>query len=519
MDDTVTLLHLSDLQFGRNHRFGNLQFGDPNAKFDTLTTRVRDDLLILQGEGVRPDLLIVSGDLAETGATKEFDDAEKFLCDLIDHLKLPRSRVVIVPGNHDINRKLSQGYQLTCEGENVSVDPRLPAKWKNYRRFFERFYAGEADARFSDELPWSSFEIEDLRVYVAGFNSTIAESHRETDHYGLVGEEQLGWFAQALPTYADKGWLRIGVVHHNVIRSAKDDEENLRDATELRRLLGPSLNLILHGHTHEDDINWADSNVPIISTGSAALKALARPEEVSNQYQSLRISPTKLERWTRRYDPLQKRWVGDTRCSPNGDEWHFSKAVSFAGVHGTFKSVTTDRVEAESGRTRIVQVDKPLDAPAARAKLKFLPRFRLSVESRHSAVRKAEQKHFAQSIATHRNVWLVADWKAGKEGFLAVGLHEAGGDEQLVDVFRLQCGGIDTCEQLVVEAETQLGMSFQEFLAAVAVLPVASIVFDDLSETIASGIQRTAFENKVRPIFDFCLSLRLICLTRLPYRR
>ena len=170
--------------------------------------------------------------------------------------------------------------------------------------------------------------------------------------------------------------------------------------------------------------------------------------------------------------------------------------MSFAGIHGTFKSITADRVEAESGGTRIVHVDKPLDVTAARAKLKFLPRFRLSVENCHLAVRKAEQKHFAQAIKSHRNVWLVADWGAGKEGFLATALHQAGGDDRLTDVFRLQCGGIETCEQLVTEAETQLGMSFQEFLAAVAVLPSASIVFDDLSASIASGSQRAEFDKR-----------------------
>ncbi len=88
MRDAVTLLHLSDIQFGRNHRFGNLQAGDPDAKFDKLFTRLTDDLSILSAESVRPDVLIVSGDLAETGTTSELDDAEKFLCELTDHLKL-----------------------------------------------------------------------------------------------------------------------------------------------------------------------------------------------------------------------------------------------------------------------------------------------------------------------------------------------------------------------------------------------------------------------------------------------
>jgi 3',5'-cyclic AMP phosphodiesterase CpdA/tetratricopeptide (TPR) repeat protein len=516
MRDTLTLLHLSDLQFGRNHRFGNLQTGDPDAKFDTLFSRLSDDISVLEGQGVRPELVIVSGDLAETGSAAEFDDAEKFVCELADRLKLGRSRFAIVPGNHDINRKLSEGYALTCEGEGVVAHVPFAPKWKNYRKFFERFYAGESDIDFRDDRPWTGFEIDDLHVYVAGFNSTIAESHQATDHYGWLGEQQLRWFAQALPPYADKGWLRIGLVHHNVVRAAKDDEENLRDAVALRRLLGPSLNLILHGHTHEDDLNWADTNVPIISTGSAALKAAARPPEMSNQYQALRLSPTKLERWTRRYDPPQKRWVGDTRCSPGGDDWHFSKAVSFAGVHGTFRSVDVERVEAESGATRIVQVDKPLDADAARAKLKHLPRFRLTAEKHHLAVRKVEQRQFADVVANQRGAWLVADWGAGKDGFLGSALHLFGGDKRLSDVFRLQSGGIETCEQLVVEAETQLGMSFQEFLAAVAVLPFAAIVFDDLSANIASGPQRPEFEKKVRPIFDFCPQLRLICITRLP---
>src|SRR5947207_1561741 len=52
MRDAVTLLHLSDIQFGRNHRFGNLQAGDPDAKFDTLFSRLSDDLSILIADGV-----------------------------------------------------------------------------------------------------------------------------------------------------------------------------------------------------------------------------------------------------------------------------------------------------------------------------------------------------------------------------------------------------------------------------------------------------------------------------------
>jgi hypothetical protein len=63
--ESLTLLHVSDPQFGRNHRFGNLGLTEPDAKFDTLFQRLSDDLAVLEKQEVHPQLIIVSGDLAE----------------------------------------------------------------------------------------------------------------------------------------------------------------------------------------------------------------------------------------------------------------------------------------------------------------------------------------------------------------------------------------------------------------------------------------------------------------------
>jgi hypothetical protein len=41
---SVTLLHLSDTQFGRNHRFGNLGVTAEDGKFDSLLERLKIDL-------------------------------------------------------------------------------------------------------------------------------------------------------------------------------------------------------------------------------------------------------------------------------------------------------------------------------------------------------------------------------------------------------------------------------------------------------------------------------------------
>ena len=54
----------------------------------------------------------------------------------------------------------------------------------------------------------------------------------------------------------------------NVQRRATQDDENLRDAPAMERLLKQYLNLLLHGHTHESGFGLWDTNVPILGTGS-----------------------------------------------------------------------------------------------------------------------------------------------------------------------------------------------------------------------------------------------------------
>jgi 3',5'-cyclic AMP phosphodiesterase CpdA len=246
--DSITLLHISDMQFGRNHRFGNLG-GDDD--FDSLFGRLDPDLSELEDEGVIPQLIVVSGDLAEWGMKSEFDDARAFLEKLAERVAVPREKVVIVPGNHDVNRKLCEAYFNECEGDQVTPVEPYARKWRPYLSLFQEFYGDSSDIAFTVEEPWSLWELDDLNLVVAGLNSTIKESHEEDAHYGWVGERQLRRFEQRLKPYIERGWFRLGVVHHNVERGAEGDDENLRDADDLKRIVAPSLNILLHGHTHD----------------------------------------------------------------------------------------------------------------------------------------------------------------------------------------------------------------------------------------------------------------------------
>jgi 3',5'-cyclic AMP phosphodiesterase CpdA len=156
----VTVLHLSDMQFGKNHLFGRLKVPFPeDGKYDSLFARIGEDLAGLKKEqGLAPDLLVVSGDLAEWGMSQEFEQAFDFLGKLSDLLELPRGRVVVVPGNHDINRKACEAHFLTCAADGEKPVPPFWPKWSTFTRSsrsFIREFRPASPSRSRGPCSWS----------------------------------------------------------------------------------------------------------------------------------------------------------------------------------------------------------------------------------------------------------------------------------------------------------------------------------------------------------------------------
>ena len=109
--DAITLLHLSDPQFGKNHVFGRLDARSRpgcDLAYDMLLARLGEDLAGLKRDfQLQPDIVAVTGDLAEWAKEEEFAQAGKFLVGLADLLGIKppeRHRIAIIPGNHDVNR-------------------------------------------------------------------------------------------------------------------------------------------------------------------------------------------------------------------------------------------------------------------------------------------------------------------------------------------------------------------------------------------------------------------------------
>ena len=342
---SICLLHLSDTQFGRHHRFGTAS----DEAFDSLLSRLADDLKVLRKEhDLKPQIVLLTGDLTEWGKKPEFDDVLKFSIGLSEKLSIPRSHFVIITGNHDINRDLCEAYFIACNAYDKEPQKPYWDKWRFYTEFFQEFYQEKTDCCFTQTEPWTLFEMPDIKIVVAGLNSTILESHRDKDHCGWLGEEQLRWFANCLEDYQQRGWFRIAALHHNLRRGPVKDDENLLDFKDFEKYLGSKVNLIVHCHTHDGKADWSINKVPILATGSAAVKAEQRPEEVPNQYQIIQLWPDRYQRWARCYFPENNTWGGDNRASNSLNSWQAEEAVSFADVRETFPLQELASYEANS---------------------------------------------------------------------------------------------------------------------------------------------------------------------------
>jgi WD40 repeat protein len=299
----VAILHVPGPRFGG----GVPQAGVPSTA-NELQARVWADVNRLVDAGApRPDLLVITGDLTESGALREFDEAVTFLAGLRALLGLEPGRCVIVPGSHDITRRACQAYFADCEADDIEPQAPFWPKWRHFSRVFEELYRDIDGVTFDPTQPWTLFAVPDLRVVVAGLNSTMAESHRPEDRYGWLGEAQAAWFAERLRPCAEDGWLRVAAVAH--------DPAIMRDGQATRRLLGARLNLLLHGASGKEPGRWAPA-APAPSAarpaaggdgagGGADSALLAVPAGPAGQHEILHVTAGGMARWRAGRDAVE----------------------------------------------------------------------------------------------------------------------------------------------------------------------------------------------------------------------
>jgi predicted MPP superfamily phosphohydrolase len=239
-------LHLSDLHFTETERW------DRRATLQALLRKMEE----LKAQDLAPDLVFVTGDIANSGKRKEYEQAQLFFAELAQTLGLtPREHWFLVPGNHDVDRTKIAWLDdaiLSRIKQEADIEKALadPSAMKALGRRLEEFYAfterllGPARG-WREDLPWR-IDVRDIggtRVGVLQLNSTWAGGTKSDQRNLLVGEAQL---RQCLEATRD-AFLRIALLHHPLSDLREFDEDRIDGLLSA----GTGVHFLLRGHLHK----------------------------------------------------------------------------------------------------------------------------------------------------------------------------------------------------------------------------------------------------------------------------
>ena len=262
----ITWLHLSDLHLRAEERHAWNEDIVLRKLVEDVTERREQD-------GLRPDLILVSGDIAYSGAPAEYGLARAFFDDLLEATGLPKERLFVVPGNHDVDRKrigfLARQAAPTLTTRDAINDLLGDAAAR--RAFLERFdgyaaflrdYLGGPPLDGERYFYVRRLELAGQQVAVLGLNSAwLAQGGEEDRNRLALGERQVRAAIEA----AEGAGVRIALLHHPF--------EWLRDCDrdDSEALLKEKCDFVLHGHLHRTGlvcVRDPDSCAMIIGAGA-----------------------------------------------------------------------------------------------------------------------------------------------------------------------------------------------------------------------------------------------------------
>ena len=314
-----SLLHISDLHRSRSDPIGN----------DELISALLADRDRFASEIPpipRPDAIIVSGDLVRGAPLHALDhaaeleaqhrDARDLLERLADEfLDGERSRLVVVPGNHDVDwntafaamtavpeASLSPSFSLAMCGPT----DEMRWSWEERRayRITDRNRYEQRLARFDDLVQdfyattggvelcegYRVHSLADARIALVAFNSCVGNDCFAK--HGAIAAEIVARAHMNLRTKPQE--LLAAVWHHSV--EGDPMQSDYMSVTTVHQLIGNGFRLGLHGHQHRGATAIRYIHVPgeermaVVSAGSLCAGRAELPTGVNRQYNLIEVA-------------------------------------------------------------------------------------------------------------------------------------------------------------------------------------------------------------------------------------
>lgn len=323
----LTWLHISDIHF-----HPRTEWRDDAAR-NALLKYLRG--IYDADNSLRPDLIFCTGDIAfgetdsaplatQYGQARSFFDALLGVCG-----GLPRERLFVVPGNHDVNRRSINSYaQVALDGwareagEHAAVinqhfDAR-PAAFRDvvkrldeYAEFLRSYLGHQSDPE-GRHCYARVLDIGGLKVGVAGFNS--AWSCAGTESVGTLWMAAEWQFNNAARAPFSESDIRLGLVHH------PPEWLNETDREVARRRIAGHFHFWLHGHSHDP---WVTPGQSHIMVGAGAVGA-EKAAEFGINIVRLDLAAARGVVHLHAYSPRDGGWAIATVPTHAADgRWHF----------------------------------------------------------------------------------------------------------------------------------------------------------------------------------------------------
>ncbi|MFW9995690.1 MAG: metallophosphoesterase family protein [Candidatus Odinarchaeota archaeon] len=256
----VNILHLSDLHFNRD----TIIRPTPIAQQMNALNQLIDELKTIESDW-KPDIVVISGDIGWSGKVSDYEQAKEWIRKLLQAVELSPERLVICPGNHDIDLSATTGLEPPSSNEQADEWLKIE-NWNNHYRPFSDFKTflenvgvrGFSIGHLSDALVGQK-NIAGLRFIV--LNSAWFSRGRGQSEKGSlwIGQPQLDVMSSSNqlihPREYNSSDITIAVIHHPIDWFHDRELEQYGGRTGAYNFLARRCHLILSGHIHAEKVS------------------------------------------------------------------------------------------------------------------------------------------------------------------------------------------------------------------------------------------------------------------------
>lgn len=364
----LVFIHLSDIHFSKS------KLGEPYDLDSDLRSRLEADANSVSNELGSPDAILISGDIAFSGAREQYDIAKQWLDEgLCLAVNGDPASIWTVSGNHDIDQNIIRNKPSykdlrnklrTCEINEIEKlihlhlsEPELfYSPIEEYNKF-----AFELGCDVNVEKPiWNTdnlFKLNDGSILkIFGLNSVLISD--DNDHID-TGKMVLGEYQAKIPI--EDGVENLILCHH--------PPDWLRDCDKIKEILNPRCRIQLFGHKHKHGLDHVNNSLLQIAAGAVHPSRSEMEWEPRYNWISIWVENTKDQRimkvnvYPRIWHKTDQSFKADyNNCEEGNNHKHYSlKLRPFSTSSVNSLEVGVPDQETESGYLKSTTTEENFD--------------------------------------------------------------------------------------------------------------------------------------------------------------